>query len=101
MERKINGIGALIKLGYQPNENTGNWGHQGTQKQFLLLIRMSRSKHERLRRARQSFRRLYRARTIADYGDDSVIAGDIANSLIGEAGQIVLLIQRMIEEGDI
>jgi len=93
--------GALIKLGYQPNEETGNWGHQGTQKQFLLLIRRSRSKHGRLRRARQSFRRLYRARPIADYGDDSIITGGIANSLIREAGQIVSLIQRMIGEGDI
>jgi len=90
--------GTLIKLGYQPNEETGNWGHQGTQKQFLLLVRMSRSRRERLRRALQSFRRLYRARPIADYGDDSIITVDIAKSLIREAGQIVSLIQRMMEE---
>ena len=43
----------------------------------------------------------YRGRPIADYGDDSVITEGIANSLIREAGQIVSLIQRMIEEGDI
>lgn len=93
--------GALIKLRQQPNEITGSWGHSGAQNQFSILIRRSDRKRDRLTRARHSFRNLYRIRPIADYGDDSIITESMAEQLVREAGRIVNLMHRMIEDGDI
>ena len=93
--------GALIKRGYQPNPTTGNWGHKGTQNQFLVLIRQVRSKQRRLRRARGDFKDLYIGRAHADYGDDSIFTRNTAQQFVRQAGQIVSLIQKLIEDGDI
>jgi len=93
--------GALIKLGQQPNEVTGNWGHNSTQNLFPVLIRRGGRKRGRLTRARHSFGDLYRVRPIADYGDDSIITESMAEQLVREAGRIVNLMHRMIEDGDI
>jgi len=93
--------GALIKQGYQPNLVTGNWGHLGTQNQFSALIRQVRSKQRRLRQARGNFKKLYFARPRADYGDDSIFTANLTQQLVRESGQIVSLIQTLIEEGDI
>ena len=93
--------GALMKRGNQPNQATGNWGHTGTQNQFTVLIRQTRSKQERLRWARQHFRNLYLARPYADYGDDSIFTTNIVEQLVRRAGQVVSLMQKLIEDGDI
>ena len=93
--------GALIKRGDNPNRVTGNWGHTGTQNQFTVLIRQIRSQQRRLQRTRQHFKNLYLARPYADYGDDSIFTTNIVEQLVREAGQIVSLMQRLIEDGDI
>jgi len=93
--------GALIKQGAQPNATTGNWGHLGTQNQFAVLIRQIRSKQRRLRQAREKFTNLYLTRPIADYGDDSKLTVNVVEQSVREAGQIVFLMQRLIEDGDI
>lgn len=93
--------GALVKCGYQPNPNTGNWGHVGTQNQFTALISQLHSKQRQLRQARQSFRILYLSRPYADYGDDSIFTKNTAQQLIRKAGQVVSLMQKLIEDGDI
>jgi len=93
--------GALIKRGYQPNMATGNWGHLGTQNQFSVLIRQIRSKQRRLRQAREKFTNLYLTRPIADYGDDSKLTVNVVEQSVREAGQIVFLMQLLIEDGDI
>lgn len=93
--------GALMKRGDQPNPVTGNWGHTGTQNQFTVLIRQIRSKQRRLRQARQNFRNLYLARPYADYGDDSIFTTNTVEQLVLEAGQVVSLMQKLIEDGDI
>ena len=93
--------GALIKRGYQPNSETGNWGHKVTQNQFTVLIQQVRSKRRRLRREREHFKDLYFYRAFADYGNDSIITTKLARQLVREAGQVVTLVQRLIEEGDI
>ncbi|HIE28794.1 TPA: HEPN domain-containing protein [Candidatus Poribacteria bacterium] len=93
--------GILIKRGDKPNPATGNWGHTGTQNQFTVLIRQIRSKQRRLRQARQHFRNLYLARPYADYGDDSIFTTNTVEQLVRQAGQVVSLMQRLIEDGDI
>ena len=93
--------GALIKRGYQPNSETGNWGHKVTQNQFTILIQQVRSKRRRLRREREHFKDLYFYRAFADYGDDSIITTKLARQLVRESGQVVTLVQRLIEDGDI
>ena len=93
--------GVLIKRGYQPNSETGNWGHKVTQNQFTVLIQQIRSKRRRLRREREHFKDLYFYRAFADYGDDSIITTQLTRQLIRESGQVVALMQRLIEEGDI
>ncbi len=93
--------GALITRGYQPNPATGNWGHLGTQNQFMVLIRRVRSKQRRLRLAKENFKNLYLYRPRADYGDDSIFTPQKAQQLVRDAGQVVSLIQKLIEEGDI
>lgn len=93
--------GALIRRGNQPNQETGNWGHTGTQNQFTVLIRRIRSKRRRLQRARQYFRNLYLARPYADYGDDSIFTTNTVEQLVREAGQVISLMQKLIEDGDI
>ena len=57
--------GALIRRRYQPNPKSGNWGHKGTQNQFLMLIQQIRSKRRRLRREREHFKDLYFYRAFA------------------------------------
>ena len=93
--------GALIKRGNQPNPATGNWGHSGTQKQFPVLVRQVRSKQRRLRQAQRNFTRLYFYRPHADYGDDSIFTTNLTQQLVREAGQIVSLMHKLIEDGDI
>ena len=93
--------GALIKQGHQPNLVTGNWGHFGTQNQFSVLIRQVRSKQRILRQARGNFKDFYFYRPRADYGDDSIFTTNMTKQLIREAGQVVSLMQKLIEEGDI
>ena len=93
--------GALIKRGYQPNSETGNWGHKVTQNQFTILIQQVRFKRRRLRREREHFKGLYFYRAFADYGDDSIITTKLARQLVRESGQVVTLVQKLIEDGDI
>ncbi|MBM3240875.1 HEPN domain-containing protein [Candidatus Poribacteria bacterium] len=93
--------GALIKRGYQPNPMTGNWGHLGTQNQFTVLVRQVRSKQRRLRQARGNFEDLYFYRPRADYGDDSIFTTDMTQKLVRTPGQVVSLMQKLIEDGDI
>jgi hypothetical protein len=80
---------------------TGNWGHIGTQNQFAVLIRQIRSKQRRLQYAREKFMNLYLARPIADYGDDSILTTNVVEQSVRAAGQIVYLVQILIEDGDI
>ena len=63
-----------------------------------ILIPQVRSKQTRLRRARGNFRKLYIARSRADYGDDSIFIANLTQELVKEAGQIVSLIQKLIME---
>ena len=93
--------GVLIKRGDRPNSATGNWGHKGTHNQFPMLVRQIRSKRRRLRQARNNFRTLYIGRPRADYGDDSIFTIHTTQQLVREAGQVVALMQRLIEDGDI
>lgn len=76
-------------------------GHLGTQNQFSVLIRQIRSKQRRLRQAREKFTNLYLTRPIADYGDDSKLTVNVVEQSVREAGQIVFLMQLLIEYGDI
>ena len=93
--------GVLIKRGDQPNSATGNWGHKGTQNQFLTLVRQVHSKRRRLRRTRGNFKNLYIARAHADYGEDSIFTMNTTQQLVREAGHVVFLMQKLIEDGDI
>ena len=76
-------------------------GHKGTQNQFPTLVRQVRSKQGRLRQARGNFKSLYFHRSYADYGDDSIFTRNLTQQLIRRAGQIVALMQKLIEDGDI
>ena len=44
---------------------------------------------------------LYLTRPIADYGDDSELTTNTVEQSVREAGQIVSLMQLLIEDGDI
>ena len=72
-----------------------------TQNQFTVLIQQIRSRRRRLRREREHFKDLYFYRAFADYGDDSIITTQLTRQLIRESGQVVALMQRLIEDGDI
>ncbi len=92
--------GVLIKRGDRPNSATGNWGHKGTQNQFPTLVRQVPSKQRRLQQARGNFTRLYFYRSRADYGDDSIFTTNSIQQLVREAGQVVSLMHKLIEDGD-
>jgi uncharacterized protein (UPF0332 family) len=92
--------GALIKAGYQPQKGRGNWGHRGTQGQLLNLISRVVSK-QHLFAAYRAFKPLYRARGIADYGDDAALTASDSQKAVREAGQIVVIVRRLIERGEI
>jgi uncharacterized protein (UPF0332 family) len=93
--------GALVKRGNQPNPATGNWGHKGTQNQFPVFIRQVRSKKRRLWQARENYRNLYLFRSRADYGNDSIFTMNLTQQLVREGGQVVSLMRKLIEDGDI